>query len=300
MENKILLGDAWKTVKKLPNEEFQLIITSPPYNIGKEYEVRQSLDEYLAEYKELITELKRVLKPNGSICWQVGNYILNGEIFPLDIEFYPIFKELGFKLRNRIIWHFGHGLHAKKRLSGRYETILWFTKSDDYYFNVDRIRVKQKYPGKLHYKGNKKGLPSGNEQGKNPSDYWNETETIEKLKTDWEEFIWEIPNVKSNHKEKTGHPCQFPIELVQRCVLALTEENSWILDPFAGAGSTGAACVLTNRNSIGIERDKNYCKLALSRINDACKGELSYRPIKQAIHKPKETDKVARNPWLDK
>jgi adenine-specific DNA-methyltransferase len=297
MEYKLILGDTWKEVKKFPNEKFQLIITSPPYNIGKEYEVRKSLDDYLKQYKELLVELKRVLKPNGSICWQVGNYTESGEIFPLDIEFYPIFKELGFKLRNRIIWHFGHGLHAKKRLSGRYETILWFTKSEDYYFNLDPIRVKQKYPGKLHYKGEKKGLPSGNENGKNPSDFWDDSETIEKLKTDWESFIWEIPNVKANHKEKTNHPCQFPIELVKRCVLALSAEDDWVLDPFTGVGSTNAACILSNRNSIGIEQEKKYYVIAKDRIEIAKIGELKFRPLNKKIHSPRKSDKVAQDPW---
>src|SRR5262249_45679680 len=100
------------------------------------------------------------------------------------VYFYDIFKDAGFKLRNRIIWHFEHGLHASKRFSGRYETILWFTKSEDYTFNLDSVRVPSKYPGKLHYKGEKRGLPSGNPLGKNPSDLW----TI--LTKDWECELW--------------------------------------------------------------------------------------------------------------
>ena len=89
-------------------------------------------------------------------------FIQNGEIIPLDICLYPIFKEAGFKLRNRLIWHFEHGLHCKNRFSGRYETALWFTKSDKYVFNLDPVRVPAKYPGKLHFKGVKKGEPSCN------------------------------------------------------------------------------------------------------------------------------------------
>ena len=97
-----------------------------------------------------------MLDKTGSICWQVGNYVNNGEIVPLDIALYPIFASLGLQLRNRIIWHFGHGLHATKRFSGRYEVILWFTKSDDYTFNLDPVRVPQKYPQKKHFKGPEK------------------------------------------------------------------------------------------------------------------------------------------------
>ena len=160
--------------------------------------------------------------------WEVGDYVEAGEVYPLDIYFYDIFKDAGFHLRNRIIWHFEHGLHASKRFSGRYETILWLTKSHKYTFNLDDIRVPSKYPGKTHYKGAKRGQPSGNPLGKNPSDFWNV------VTSDWEKEIWDVPNVKANHPEKTIHPCQFPIELIQRCVLALTDQGDLVLDPFLG------------------------------------------------------------------
>ena len=126
-------------LQKEEKEKFDLIVTSPPYNIGKSYETKTSIEKYLATQKDIIKELVRVLSDKGSICWQVGNFIDNGEVFPLDIFYYQIFTELGLKLRNRIIWHFGHGLHASNRFSGRYETILWFTKSDDYIFNLDDV-----------------------------------------------------------------------------------------------------------------------------------------------------------------
>lgn len=101
----------------------------------------------------MIGECVRTLHDSGSICWQVGNYVNNGEIIPLDIALYPIFAGLGLHLRNRSVWHFEHGLHASKRFSGRYEVILWFTKSDRYTFNLDDVRVPQKYPNKKHFKG---------------------------------------------------------------------------------------------------------------------------------------------------
>ena len=108
----------------------QLIVTSPPYNIGKSYENSMSLDDYVSGQESVIRECVRLLDNCGSICWQIGNYICKGEVYPLDIILYNLFKQFGLKLRNRIIWHFEHGLHCSKRLSGRYETILWFTKSD--------------------------------------------------------------------------------------------------------------------------------------------------------------------------
>jgi adenine-specific DNA-methyltransferase len=137
-------GDALSLLKTIPDESQQLIITSPPYNIRKEYESNLSLTDYLDQMVPIAQELNRVLSKCGSLCWQVGNYVESGEKFPLDILFYPIFKGLGLKLRNRIIWHFEHGLHATRRLSDRYETILWFTKSDDYVFNLDDIRIPSK------------------------------------------------------------------------------------------------------------------------------------------------------------
>lgn len=202
-------GDSLKILRDLPRDFAKLVITSPPYNLGKAYEKAAKLTQYLDSLNPIIDELVRVLSPEGSLCWQVGNYVEDGEVFPLDIFYYKLFKEHGLKLRNRIIWHFEHGLHASKRFSGRYETLLWFTKSDHYTFNLDSVRVPSKYPGKTHFKGEKKGQPSGNPLGKNPSDIWNI------VVHDWETELWNIPNVKANHPEKTIHPCQFPIELVE-------------------------------------------------------------------------------------
>lgn len=283
-------GDCLKVLKKYEDEKFDLIITSPPYNIGKSYEIKTSIEEYLETQEEIIEELIRVLSDRGSICWQVGNFVDKGEVFPLDIFYYQIFKKHGLKLRNRIIWHFGHGLHASNRFSGRYETILWFSKSDNYIFNLDDVRVPAKYPGKRHFKGPNKGKLSGNPKGKNPSDIW------EIILKDWENELWNIPNVKSNHPEKTSHPCQYPIELVERCVLALTDEKSWVLDPFNGVGSAVIAALKNDRNAIGIDRDKEYCRLAEKRIKDLKEGLLKMRPINKPIHNPDKKSKLSQMP----
>jgi adenine-specific DNA-methyltransferase len=137
-------------MKPLATGSMHLIVTSPPYNIGKSYEGRAPLDEYVQAQATVIAECVRLLDRHGSMCWQVGNHVQAGEIIPLDIVLCPIFHRHGLKLRNRIVWHFEHGLHCSKRLSGRYETILWFTKTDDYVFNLDPIRVPSKYPGKKY------------------------------------------------------------------------------------------------------------------------------------------------------
>jgi DNA modification methylase len=289
-EFQILNGDSLKTLKSIDDGKFDLIITSPPYNVGKSYETKTSIEKYLETQEGIIDELVRTLSDKGNLCWQVGNYVNKGEVFPLDIFYYQIFKKHGLKLRNRIIWHFGHGLHASNRFSGRYETILWFSKTDNYIFNLDDVRIPAKYPGKRHFKGPKKGQLSGNPKGKNPSDIW------EIVLQDWESCMWDIPNVKSNHPEKTEHPCQFPIELVERCVLALTNKNSWVLDPFSGVGSTIIASLKNNRNAIGIEKEKEYCKITKQRINDFNEGNLKIRPINKPIHKPSGKEKVSQFP----
>src|SRR5574341_667148 len=153
--------DTSEFLQTIPNRTVKLIITAPPYNLGKAYERKTHIKSYLKIQEQVIDHLIQVLRPDGSICWQVGNFVENSEVFPLDIFYYDLFKKHGLKLRNRIIWHFNHGLHASKRFSGRYETILWFTKSDTYTFNLDSVRVPAKYPGKRHFKGPKRGLPSG-------------------------------------------------------------------------------------------------------------------------------------------
>jgi adenine-specific DNA-methyltransferase len=283
-------GDASDFLKTIPEKSVKLVVTSPPYNIGKVYEKKTALEEYLAGQSRFISQLYRVLRDDGSICWQVGNYIDKGEVYPLDILYYDIFKLFGFKLRNRIIWHFRHGLHTQNRFSGRYETILWFTKTDDYYFNLDDVRVPALYPGKRYYKGPKKGLPSGNPKGKNPSDFW------EVVSEDWENGIWDIPNVKAYHPEKTIQPCQFPVELVQRCVLALTKKGDWVLDPYAGVGSTLIAAAMHGRRSLGSEKEKKYHKIALQRLAELHKGTLKLRQLGKPVHIPTGNEKVAQVP----
>jgi adenine-specific DNA-methyltransferase len=240
-------------------DTFDLIVTSPPYNIGKEYEDVTTLDAYIEWQKRIIGKCVEHLSRSGSICWQVGNFIQKGKtaketsIVPLDIPLFDVFQSLGLKLRNRIVWRFGHGLHCKHRFSGRYETILWFTKSDDYHFDLDAVRVPSKYPGKKHFKGPRVGELSGNPLGKNPED------------------VWDIPNVKHNHPEKTPHPCQFPVELATRFIRCLSPVGGTVMDPFMGSGSTGVACVKEGRSFVGIELDEGYVDIARQRIEHARK-----------------------------
>ncbi len=253
---------------KLADGQMKLVVTSPPYNIGKEYERRAPLDVYVLGQEAVIAECVRLLHPQGSLCWQVGNHVQDGEVFPLDAVLYPLFKRFGLKLRNRIVWHFEHGLHCTKRLSGRHETILWFTKGDDYTFNLDAIRVPAKYPQKKHFKGPRVGQLSGNPLGKNPGD------------------VWILPNVKSNHVEKTIHPCQFPVELVERLVLAMTAPGDSVLDPYMGVGSSLIAALKHGRNGFGCDVSAAYVALARQRLDALAAGQLRLRPMDRPVYDP--------------
>lgn len=278
----VFRGDCMELLREIPDGTIQLVVTSPPYNIGKEYERRLHLDHYVEQQKAVIQECVRVLRVSGSICWQVGNYVQDGYIIPLDTVLYPVFSGLGLRMRNRIVWHFEHGLHCSKRFSGRYETIMWFTKGDDYLFDLDPVRVPQKYPGKKHFKGPKAGQYSCNPLGKSPGD------------------LWTIPNVKSNHVEKTEHPCQFPVELVERLVLSLTKEDDWVLDPFLGVGTSVAAAVRHNRRGAGAEIVPKYIEIARRRIEMAAGGTLRTRPMMRPVFDPKDAGaSLTTSPWSD-
>jgi adenine-specific DNA-methyltransferase len=273
-------GDVEQFLERLPDKPaFDLIITSPPYNLGKEYERPEKLSDYLGKQKVIIGKLVRRLKPRGSLCWQVGNYIGKDRIVPLDFEYHKIFDALGLKLQNRIVWHFGHGLHSRRRFSGRYEVVLWYTKGARYKFNLDDVRIKSKYPGKKAYKGVKKGQYSSHPSGKNPED------------------VWSIPNVKGNHIEKSIHPCQFPVGLVERLVLALTKKNDLVFDPFCGVASAGVAALHHERRFVGCERLKRYALAGLKRLTRAARKNERFRPHDKPIYDHTKS-KLSINPWL--
>lgn len=244
-----------------------LVVTSPPYNIGKEYETSVDRATWLSQQSSLIEECVRAVSDTGSICWQVGHQVINGEVMPLDILLYPLFKSAGLKLRGRIVWTFGHGLHCQRRFSGRHETILWFTKSNQYTFHLDPVRVPSKYPQKKHFKGAHKGRLSGNPLGKNPSD------------------VWDIPNVKSNHVEKVEHPCQFPVALVERLVLSLTNAGDIVFDPYVGVGSTAIAALKNGRRVVGSDISEHYLAQAHERLRLLSEGALRTRDASPPTYK---------------
>jgi adenine-specific DNA-methyltransferase len=274
----LILGDCTKTLQKIPACSVDLIVSSPPYCIGKSYDSSINTDSFVDQHRIIAPILTRLLKPGGSLCWQTG-YHTNGKgLTPLDFLAHGEFSQQHeLRLQNRIIWVYGHGPHCRKRFSGRHETVLWYSKGEPT-FDLDPVRVPQKYPGKRHYKGDKKGELSGNPLGKNPSD------------------VWEIPNVKSSHIEKTDHPCQFPVALVQRLIRGLCPEQGLVLDPFSGTSTTGVAAIVEGRRYLGVERDETYYRLGKNRVLEAMNGKAKYRDIDKPIEQPVLTQAVARKP----
>lgn len=249
--DEIVLGDCLEVLRALPHDSIDLVVSSPPYNLGKEYEARRALAIYLDEQTEVLRECSRVLKSTGSLFWQVGAFSDNGALVPLDIRFFPILENVGLIPKNRIVWVRQHGLHATRKFSCRHETILWFAKSSEHVFNLDAIRVPQKYQNKKHYRGEKRGELSCNPDGKNPGD------------------IWIFRNVKHNHEEQTIHPCQFPEDLIARIVLSTTVPGAVVLDPYMGAGTVAVVARDHGRHYIGAELEPRYHSVALRRLSGA-------------------------------
>ena len=278
----LYLGDCFDLIKTIPDNSVKLIVTSPPYAMGKDYErPKDNIATFISQHIRLLPELIRVLQPGGSLCWQVGYHIKNGIYTPLDFLIYDIVQNMNktqldddkLYLQNRIIWTFGHGLMPKKRFSGRHETILWFTKGMDYELDQDALREPQKYPGKK----NKNGEYTGNPLGKALSD------------------VWDIPNVKANHIEKTEHPCQFPVAIPQRLIKMLTKPGEIVLDPFNGSGATGIAAMIEGRKYVGADIMEKYIEISKESIIKASKGEAKYREDKP-VYQPTGKNAVERKP----
>ena len=247
--DQILLGDCLDALRAMPDESVDLVVSSPPYNIGKEYETKRELEHYLDEQRVVLRECHRVLKRTGSVFWQVGSFSNKGTLVPLDIKFFPIFEDMDMFPRNRIIWVRQHGLHATKKFSARHESILWFTKGNDYHFDLDAIRVPQKWQNKKSFRGDNKGELTCNPDGKNPGD------------------VWVFQNVKHNHEEQTIHPAQFPEGLIARIVLATTPKGGVVFDPYMGTGTVAVVARDHGRHFAGAELEPRYHSVAQRRLS---------------------------------
>lgn len=250
VETRIIIGDCLKEMKKMHKESVDIVVTSPPYNIGKEYETVKPLEEYLSWTKEWIEECYRILKKNGVFWLNLGYYNgFKGQAIPLTYFIYPSLN--GFKLVQEIIWHYGAGVNYKHMFSPRHEKWLFLVKNiDNYTFNLDDVRDKEgtKYPNQK-----KNGKIRVNPLGKNPTDVW---------------IIKKVTSGKNrSSRERTSHPAQFPEDVIRRIIKVSSNEGDLVLDPFVGSGTTLKVAKELNRRSIGIEINPRYEEIIKTRIN---------------------------------
>ena len=231
----------------LPEASIDLVVTSPPYNADKayaSYSDSRSLAEYEAFAKAWINCIPRLLKPKGQFWLNVGYTKLGAnETLPLTYLYHPLAKAAGLKLVQEVIWHFEGGMSYKKRFSHRTERWMWFALDpDNLTFNLDDVRDMS-----LNRTVDKRNNPLG----KNPTDYW---------------YFDRVVGGTGAGKDKTHHPCQFPVPMVERIIKACSNRGETILDPFGGSGSTALASYNNGRNSISIEMDESYHRAAQARL----------------------------------
>ena len=244
----LVCADALATLRSLPAHCIDLVVTSPPYNIGKEYETTRPLEDYIDWCKTWIDELYRVAKPTGALWLNLGYLTVPGRAKALPIP-YLLWDKIPFFLVQEIIWNYGAGVAGRKFFSPRNEKFLWYVKDpESYTFNLDAVRDPNvKYPNQR-----KHGRVKVNPLGKNPTD------------------VWRFPKVTSgknrSSKERTPHPAQFPEAVIERIVKAASNPGELVLDPFSGSGTTLAVSMRAGRRSLGIELREDYCALAASRL----------------------------------
>lgn len=249
----IYRGDSAELLKSVPDSTVDLAWTSPPYNIGKEYETILPLDRYLDWCQEWIAELYRCSTDEGAFLLNVGYLGIPGQAKSIPIP-YLLWNRVPFFLQQEIIWNYGAGVASRKYLSPRNEKLLWYVKnSERYTFNLDDIRD----PDVAYPNQKKNGKLRCNQLGKNPSD------------------VWRIAKVTSGKgrasAERTKHPAQFPIDMCERVLKGFSNRNDIVIDPFLGSGSTIESCLRFGRFSVGIEVRDDYCQIAKKRAIEASK-----------------------------
>lgn len=230
---KIILGDAISELSQLESSIFDLIIADPPYNLGKDYGNNHDIkgfDEYLEFSRCWLNEAHRLLKPKGTIYVFMGFRFISYLYDILD-------RELGMYFNSWIVWHYTQGMGKTKGFSPRHDDILMFTKSKDFVFNLDDVRVPQKYYRERN-----------NMRGANPGD------------------VWQFSHVHYCNENRQDHPTQKPEGLMERMILASSNENALVLDPFLGSGTTTRVCQQLNRTCVGIELNPAYVQLAKDRL----------------------------------
>ena len=242
--------DCLQALKKLPAEVLWLTVTSPPYNIGKAYENPMALEEYLDWCEAWVAEIYRITHPNGAFWLNLGYFSIPDRAKAIPIP-YLLWDRIPFHLIQEIIWNYGAGVAGKKFFSPRNEKFLWYVKNpDDYTFNLDAIRDPNvKYPNQK-----KNGKIKVNPNGKNPTD------------------VWQFPKVTSGKNrasaERTSHPAQFPMPVIERIIKASSNPRELILDPFIGSGTTAEVGLRLGRPIVGFEIREDYCRIIADRLDN--------------------------------
>lgn len=244
-------GNCIELLGELPDNSIDLTLTSPPYNIGKEYEKVLTLDEYLDWCERWIGSIYRVTRDDGAFFLNVGYISIPDTAKSIPLP-YLLWNRIPFFLQQEIVWNYGAGVAGKKFLSPRNEKLLWYIKNQNRYcFNLDEIRD----PDVAYPNQKKNGKLRCNTIGKNPSD------------------VWQIAKVTSgkgrSSKERTPHPAQFPVDLCDRVIKGFSSKEGILLDPFLGSGSSIESALRSGRFSIGFELRKDYCRIAANRIKEA-------------------------------
>jgi adenine-specific DNA-methyltransferase len=235
-------------MRKIPAPFANLTVTSPPYNIGKEYEKILPLEEYLDWCESWITQIYRLTIDKGAFWLNLGYISLTDRAKAIPLP-YLLWKRIPFFLVQEVIWNYGAGVAGKRFFSPRNEKLLWYVKDGaDYTFNLDEVRDPDvKYPNQK-----KNGKIKVNSLGKNPSD------------------VWQIPKVTSgtdrSSKERTPHPAQFPKALIERVIKVSSNIDEMVFDPFLGSGTTAVTALELGRSVVGFETNVDYCRIAADRI----------------------------------
>ena len=249
------IGDCRELLKEVPDGSVRLVVTSPPYNIGKpygKYKDKIALNDWEELISEVTKEVHRILTPDGSFFLNLSPVPFGEgkEILPLPYVGYKIMKDNNFYLRNMITWTFNNMQNCVNRLSGRYENILWGVKDiNNYVFNLDDIRIP-------YITQNDKRLEGG--KGRNPTDVW----------------YFDRVNNMTKKKLNLTHPTVYPLPMILRILKMSSSEGDTILDPFVGSGTSLVAAKILGRNGIGFELDERYYDEIKMRLeNEGCEYE---------------------------
>lgn len=244
----IYQGDCVEMMKELPAELFNLTVTSPPYNIGKEYEAALEREHYLDWCQEWMSEIHRLTLSTGSFWLNLGYFAVEGKAKCIPIP-YLLWDRNPFFLIQEVVWNYGAGVACRKMFSPRNEKFLWYVKNEnDYTFNLDDVRDPNvKYPNQK-----KNGKLKCNPLGKNPTD------------------VWQFPKVTSGANrssiERTTHPAQFPLAVIDRIIKSSSNKGDILLDPFLGSGSLAEAALRNGRQVVGFEIREDYIAIARNRL----------------------------------